>query len=283
MNINRPSRPPPGYRGPKPATVRNLNDRLGEHDLVLIPTTATWVSSRKKSSGTPHSDHSLYSRNNSVSSIGSQATPGVIEYQITSRSATLGKAEIELRLDCAAGVDKAWQAKVASGDAGSFESEIIEVAMENEDEDEDVDHSDTEEDEEDDEQDAVMGDSQEAVVVDSQENGSSFHPSFVVDGAGEEGKPIRDIAKACGGGGSAGAMRSVSLETGTTDSLDNSRLVKKVVRKYNPDDDLNDPLRDRDDDSEGTKRKKWRLRDERRLRRAAVRRRVLAYQRSALS
>ena len=32
-----------------------------------------------------------------------------------------------------------------------------------------------------------MEDSQEAVIVDSQENGSSFHPSFTVDGAGGEG------------------------------------------------------------------------------------------------
>lgn len=265
MNTNTPSRPPPGYQGPKPGSVRNLNDRLSQYDLMLIPTTATLVPSRKKSSGTPCINRSPYTHNSPVSSNGCQGTqPGIIEYQITSRSATLSKAEIELRLDFAAGIDKARQARFASSNAGSFESEVIEVAVENE--DDDLEDSDTEADEEeDDEQDVVMEDSQEAVIVDSQGNGSSFHPSFTVDGAGEDGMPIRGVleprdVKA------AVEILDIVQETGSAVTPNNSELVERMMCIATALKKSHDLLLDGDDDSEGTKRKKRKLRNMRRRR-----------------
>ena len=239
---------------------------------MLIPTTTTLVPSRKKSSGTPRSGHSPYAHNSPVNSNGCQGTqPGIIEYQITSRSATLGKAEIDMRLDCAAGVDKAWQARVARGDAGSFESETIEVAVENKDEDDDAEDGDAEDDEEeddeeeDDEQDVVMEDSQDAVIVDSQENGSSFHPSFTVDGAGGEGLPIRGVADSSDVR-AAVEILNIAQETPSAVDLSTSELVERMMRMATALKKSHDLLLDGDDDSEGTKRKKRKLRNMRRRR-----------------
>ena len=235
---------------------------------MLIPTTATLVPSRKKSSGLPGSGPSPYPHNGPVSSNGCQGTQsGIIEYQITSRTATIGKAELDLRLDVAAGIDKARQARVVSGGAGSFESEVIEVAVEEEGEDVedyDMEDGDTEDsEEEDDEQDVVMEDSQEAVIVDSQENGSSFHPSFTVDGAGEEGMPIRGVADPCDVS-SAVELLKIVHETGSAVTLNKSELVERMIRIATGMKKWHDLLHDGDDDSEGTKRKKRKLRNMRR-------------------
>ena len=184
----------------------------------------------------------------------------MIEYQITSRSGTLSRPEIGLKLDYAAGVDKAAQAGCASSGAGSFESEVIEVRIEDEDDD-----SEEDDEEEEDEQDVVMEDSQEAAIVDSQENGSSFNPSFTVDGAGGEGMRTRGLANPCKGS-SAGAMRDIPHKNGSAVSLDDSGLVEKMVHRATGEGKSHDPLLDGDDDSEGSKRKKRKLRNLRRRR-----------------
>ena len=109
-----------------------------------------------------------------------------------------------------------------------------------------------------------MGISQEAVIVDSQENGSSFHPSFTVDGAGGEDLPIRGVADPCVS--SAVEMLKLVHETGSAVTLSNSELVERMFRTATGMKKLRDLLLDGEDDSEGTKRKKRKLRNMRRRR-----------------